>query len=814
MSTQSDKWREFAARQERLNRESRRNAGATGENRSYQGDVDRVQNASDGHWEDADGRYPRNVDASRAQGGASRPQDANGKPMRVLGGARAQNGTGRPRTQNIDQDLMRSADGNRSYYDADHAPDNARAYYDEDEERRQRLIQERQQRAGGERRQLSDTERRQRAGQKRPQREERQQHPNQERPQRTSRENPQFFDADSQQRAGGERRPRPEADRRQRPSRERQRAGGEERRQRAGGESSQRTGEEHRQRPTQERQQRPSRERQQRPGRERPQRTGGERPQRTGGERRQRPEAERRQRPTQERQQRPTQERRQRPGQERPQRAGVERARSADTTRARGVDRDRVRRAEEQRVRNADEYRARQRQRYDSSSYRVPESQRGAHARRPAQEERYTRGPTSYSRYQYDRTRERSARARAQGRPVVMPKQRRSRPRPLAVIIGVVAVVAVVAIAFFVVRAQPITITLNGEDFKLTGTSKTVGAVLEQSGINPLPGDLVSVDGSILEVGQGEPFLATINGKETSDEKTKVSAGNAVEISDGGSIEEPADVVEEPVEFEVEVKGTGAIHLMEGDGVDGVKEVKTGQISGLVSEEVTQEPSNIICYKTNPDVGSDKVIALTFDDGPWDDYTNEIVDILSQYNAKATFFTVGNCIVGDRVKDVQNAAAKGNQISTHSYDHAAGSGQSTNLGFMTASEQVEEVEKGFEAVEDVLGTDITRVMRVPGGNLGDNVIANIHSLITADIGWNIDTEDWTKPGTNAIVEQIESAWPGAIVLMHDGGGDRSQTVEALAEALPDLKAQGYKFITIDELMEYDLSEDDDSEDDS
>ena len=95
------------------------------------------------------------------------------------------------------------------------------------------------------------------------------------------------------------------------------------------------------------------------------------------------------------------------------------------------------------------------------------------------------------------------------------------------------------------------------------------------------------------------------------------------------------------------------------------------------------------------------------------------------------------------------------------------------------------------------------MLRAPGGNFPtDSVWVNVDDLITAQIGWNIDTMDWSRPGVDHIVSQIESARPGDVILMHDGGGDRSQTIEALKTALPYLKEQGYRFITIDELLKY------------
>jgi peptidoglycan/xylan/chitin deacetylase (PgdA/CDA1 family) len=76
------------------------------------------------------------------------------------------------------------------------------------------------------------------------------------------------------------------------------------------------------------------------------------------------------------------------------------------------------------------------------------------------------------------------------------------------------------------------------------------------------------------------------------------------------------------------------------------------------------------------------------------------------------------------------------------------------------------------------------------------------NYITAEVGWNIDTEDWRRPGASTIAARILKATNGNIVLMHDGGGDRSQTVEALRTALPQLVEQGYTFVTIDELLTY------------
>ena len=94
-------------------------------------------------------------------------------------------------------------------------------------------------------------------------------------------------------------------------------------------------------------------------------------------------------------------------------------------------------------------------------------------------------------------------------------------------------------------------------------------------------------------------------------------------------------------------------------------------------------------------------------------------------------------------------------------------------------------------------------MRAPGGNFKGDIVWTLQPYIDAEIGWNVDTEDWRRPGADTIASRIMKAKPGSVILMHDGGGDRSQTVEALKKALPQLKQEGYRFITISELLQYD-----------
>lgn len=368
---------------------------------------------------------------------------------------------------------------------------------------------------------------------------------------------------------------------------------------------------------------------------------------------------------------------------------------------------------------------------------------------------------------------------------------------------GVVALAAaiVVGVVFFAISAAPITVNVNGADVQISG-SKTVQKAFEAAGEPAKAGNYVDVEGAVLEEGKGYRFSFAVNGQPGTDPDSKLNAGDAVVFSDGGNIEEDADITQEAIPCEVTDKGYGPIHVVENPGSDGVKTTKTGKVSGKTVTQTTSEPQDRLYRRYYPDTNGEKVIALTFDDGPWDTYTAEILDILKENGAKATFFTVGNRISEDGVELVKREAAEGHQVCTHTWDHAAGSGQGVNLSFMPRDEQREEITKGMEAISNATGQEASTVIRSPGGNFPTEVWRNIDDLVTAEIGWDIDTEDWRRPGADAIEKAIKSATPGDVILMHDGGGDRSQTVKALRSALPYLKEQGFTFITIDELMKY------------
>lgn len=200
--------------------------------------------------------------------------------------------------------------------------------------------------------------------------------------------------------------------------------------------------------------------------------------------------------------------------------------------------------------------------------------------------------------------------------------------------------------------------------------------------------------------------------------------------------------------------------------------------------------------KTNINTGQ-KVIALTFDDGPWQKTTPEILDILKQNQIKATFFWVGQALQAnpDIAKQV---VAEGHAIGNHTWHHW--------YRRMDEATAKSEIERTSDLIYKTTGVK-TQLFRPPGGVLNNGLATYAKSQKNAVIMWSLTSAD-TDPRAKAEVfvkNVVKGAKPGYIVLMHDGGGDRRRTVQALPQIISGLKQQGYKFVTVPELLEMKLN---------
>lgn len=185
------------------------------------------------------------------------------------------------------------------------------------------------------------------------------------------------------------------------------------------------------------------------------------------------------------------------------------------------------------------------------------------------------------------------------------------------------------------------------------------------------------------------------------------------------------------------------------------------------------------------------VIALTFDDGP-SEYTEQILDILTQNGARATFFVVGNRIAG-RENILENIYLQGSEIANHSWNHA-------DLAKMrTEKEVVANLQKTIDAVAAVINQEPT-LMRPPYGAVDAEVIDACITLGLPIINWNIDTLDWQSRDAKQVYDIImRQTYDGSIILLHDL---YESTALAMQTVIPELVAQGYQLVTVTELIEH------------
>ncbi|GHO53808.1 polysaccharide deacetylase family protein [Ktedonobacter robiniae] len=192
--------------------------------------------------------------------------------------------------------------------------------------------------------------------------------------------------------------------------------------------------------------------------------------------------------------------------------------------------------------------------------------------------------------------------------------------------------------------------------------------------------------------------------------------------------------------------------------------------------------------------GSDAVneIALTFDDGPSAAYTAQVLDILQKYGVKATFFCIGQQV--QATPDLVNQELQnGNVVGNHTWSHP-------DLTTLSAQDIYTQLHMTSDAIKSATGTSPV-LFRPPYGAINDTVKQQANALHMTPVLWSIDTEDWQMPGVDAIVNTaLNNAGNGSIILMHDGGGDRSQTIAALPRIITGLQQRGFKLVTVPELM--------------
>lgn len=190
-------------------------------------------------------------------------------------------------------------------------------------------------------------------------------------------------------------------------------------------------------------------------------------------------------------------------------------------------------------------------------------------------------------------------------------------------------------------------------------------------------------------------------------------------------------------------------------------------------------------------INNSKVIALTFDDGPSPD-TLKILEVLQKHQAVATFFCLGKNL-REFPEIAKRVVQAGNAIGNHTWHHYY-----HNVTEKTASDEIDNT--GVHIYRSTSAKSF--LFRPPGGRLNNGFADYAKKKNYVVVMWSIDPKDFLQPPASAIARSVLSqAKTGAIVLLHDGGGDRQETIKALSAIIPKLKQQGYRFVTVPQLLE-------------
>lgn len=396
------------------------------------------------------------------------------------------------------------------------------------------------------------------------------------------------------------------------------------------------------------------------------------------------------------------------------------------------------------------------------------------------------------------------------GKPAGRSNRKNSKAPIVIILVLLLVALGVGGVMFW--RHRPVSVTVNGQQRTVFKRS-TYDQVFKSEQLDVQPGDLVSVSGNVLEENAGYPYSVTINGVELDSDtagQQLVWGGENIVYGDGQNAFEPytteIEVMKPKLEYRI-APGTGEKGYMVQQGTvqyvaqwgkAGKQEVRHGERTGETAVGDVVEPAQnliVVAQNIHPD-NDQKLVALTFDDGPTY-FTEPYLEILAEYNAKASF-----CVIGEQLADggpvVAETAQAGHQILSHSWSHL----QLTALDWDQTQHEIGDT---AQELKEWLGYDVA-YLRAPYGDMDERVWLNSNGYVSVSLFWTHDSEDWEKPGVDKIVENCTRFMaPGSVILMHDGGGDRNQDLEALPRIIAAWQEAGYTFVTIQELMESDSS---------
>ena len=332
-------------------------------------------------------------------------------------------------------------------------------------------------------------------------------------------------------------------------------------------------------------------------------------------------------------------------------------------------------------------------------------------------------------------------------------------------------------------RRERLTVMVEGAPTRLSARRPTAVKALTRAGIVPRDGALRSAaTGAVVDPLYDHGYVL-VDGRPASMD-TRLKRGSRVDVHDGVDVVEATATRQVPIPFDNADKVGQPGWL---PGSEGLAEETYGVVSGeVVTRTVLKAPVAAVEVRVAT-VSAGSSVFLTFDDGPDPTWTTQVLDVLAKHGGRATFCMVGKYARANPAL-VQRVVSEGHALCNHSQTHAS-------LDTLSVDGVEAEIAGAQASISGAAGRSPT-VFRIPYGRGSATVQAVAAKLGLSILGWNVDPSDYTRPGTDQIVARVSQALrPGAIVLFHDGGGDRSQTVAALDRLIPAMKSAGYSFGT-------------------
>ncbi|MFH0917131.1 MAG: polysaccharide deacetylase family protein [bacterium] len=365
-------------------------------------------------------------------------------------------------------------------------------------------------------------------------------------------------------------------------------------------------------------------------------------------------------------------------------------------------------------------------------------------------------------------------------------RRRRSRPSfaALAAIVTVLAVAAFLLVPTGHLNSRSL-VQVNGFTYSLP-PAKRVTALAAASTLLARPGSKLDLTGDVVALGEGAPARRELNGAPLVADPV-LEDGSQVLVRQGEHRLEGIKRKSEAVPFETTIKGSGVIVSLVQAGTPGLRVVYKGTSSGKQAAVFTVTTAqNAVVQRSTTAKSEQRLAALTFDDGPGT-YTQAVLDALAGKHVSATFFVLGSSAAGNQGM-IKKIKAAGHEVENHTWSHP-----------ILTQVSPERLRSEISRTNEVIGG--SRFLRPPYGTYDAAVAAQAGSMGLRLALWTVDTLDWKYPSVDSIMSYVKAQTkPGAIILMHDGGKNRSQTVAAIPVIVDWLFANGYSLTTVEKLL--------------